>query len=57
MSRGEKPEALPALETHECRVCNVSVKYLRDHLKNVHKITEQVPTCFIIEIEKRFQKF
>ena len=22
-------------------MCNVSVKYLRDHLKNAHKITEQ----------------
>ena len=25
----------------ECRVCSVSVKYLREHLKNAHKITEQ----------------
>jgi hypothetical protein len=42
MRRGQKPEELPALETRECRVCNVNVKYLREHLKNVHKITEQV---------------
>ena len=42
MRRGEKPEELPTLETRECRVCNVNVKYLREHLKNVHKITEQV---------------
>ena len=41
MRRGETPEDLPAPETHECRVCNVSVKYLKEHLKNAHKITEQ----------------
>ena len=41
MRRGEIPEDLPAPETHECRVCNVSVKYLKEHLKNAHKITEQ----------------
>merc|ERR1719361_138114 len=40
MRRGETPEDLPAPETHECRVCNVSVKYLKEHLKNAHKITE-----------------
>ena len=38
--RGEIPEDLPAAQTHECRVCNVSVKYLKEHLKNAHKITE-----------------
>ena len=41
MRRGEIPEDLPAAQTHECRVCNVSVKYLKEHLKNAHKITEQ----------------
>ena len=41
MRKGETPEDLPAPETHECRVCNVSVKYLKEHLKNAHKITEQ----------------
>ena len=38
--RGEIPDDLPSIETFECKVCNVSVKYLREHLKNVHKITE-----------------
>ena len=38
--RGEVPDDLPSIETFECKVCNVSVKYLREHLKNVHKITE-----------------
>ena len=38
--RGEIPKDLPAAQTHECRVCNVSVKYLKEHLKNAHKITE-----------------
>ena len=41
MRRGEIPEDLPAPETYECRVCNVNVKYLKEHLKNAHKITEQ----------------
>ena len=40
MRQGEVPDDLPSIETFECRVCNVSVKYLREHLKNVHKITE-----------------
>ena len=40
MQQGEVPDDLPSIETFECRVCNVSVKYLREHLKNVHKITE-----------------
>ena len=40
MRQGEVPEDLPNIETYECRVCNVSVKYLREHVKNVHKITE-----------------
>lgn len=40
MRQGEVPDELPSIETFECRVCNVSVKYLREHLKNVHKITE-----------------
>ncbi len=40
MRRGEVPEDLPAPETFECKVCNVNVKYLKEHLKNAHKITE-----------------
>ena len=38
--RGEEPEALPVLRMVECRVCSVSVKYLKEHLRNAHKITE-----------------
>ena len=41
LRRGEEPEPLPKLKMVECRVCSVSVKYLREHLKNAHKITEQ----------------
>ncbi|TRY71884.1 hypothetical protein TCAL_08435, partial [Tigriopus californicus] len=41
MRRGEQPDDLPQIEMIECRVCNVQVKYLKDHLKNAHKITEQ----------------
>ena len=32
---------MPKLKMVECRVCSVSVKYLREHLKNAHKITEK----------------
>ncbi len=41
VQRGEEPGELPQIEVTECRVCNVNVKYLRDHLRNAHKITEQ----------------
>lgn len=41
MRRGEELEELPVMETHVCLVCNVTVKYLRDHLRNVHKLDEQ----------------
>ena len=41
LRRGQEPEPLPKLKMVECRVCSVSVKYLREHLKNAHKITEQ----------------
>lgn len=54
MRRGEIPEDLPAPETHECRVCNVSVKYLKEHLKNAHKITEQEYES-LFEEEDRFE--
>lgn len=39
--RGLQPEPLPVMKMVECRVCNVSVKYMREHLKNAHKITEK----------------
>merc|ERR550539_767569 len=32
-------QALPSVETFQCKVCNVSVKYFREHLKSAHKIT------------------
>ena len=41
LRRGQEPEPLPKLKMVECRVCSVSVKYLREHLKNAHKITEK----------------
>ena len=39
--RGIVPDPLPQMEFFECRVCNVSVKYLKEHLRNAHKITEK----------------
>ncbi len=41
LRRGEEPDELPQIEMTECKVCSVNVKYLRDHLRNAHKITEQ----------------
>ena len=41
LRRGLKPDPLPVLRMVECRVCTVSVKYLKEHLRNAHKITEQ----------------
>ena len=40
LRNGEVPNQLPHMESVECKVCNVNVKHLRDHLKNAHKITE-----------------
>ena len=40
LRNGEVPKQLPQMESVECKVCNVAVKHLRDHLKNAHKITE-----------------
>lgn len=39
--RGLEPEPLPVMKMVECRVCNISVKYLKEHLRNAHKITEK----------------
>jgi len=33
LRRGEEPAELPQIEMTECRVCNVNVKYLKDHLR------------------------
>jgi predicted transcriptional regulator len=41
LKKGEEPDELPQIETTLCQVCNVSVKYLKEHLRNAHKITEQ----------------
>lgn len=42
MRRGENPGELPSIDMFECKICNVSVKYMwrKDHLKRAHKITE-----------------
>ena len=40
LRKGEVPSQLPQMESVECKVCNVTVKHLRDHLRNAHKITE-----------------
>eukprot|EP00092_Neocalanus_flemingeri_P026546 GFUD01028770.1.p1 GENE.GFUD01028770.1~~GFUD01028770.1.p1 ORF type:complete len:933 (-),score=290.62 GFUD01028770.1:23-2821(-) len=41
LRRGLEPDPLPVMKMVECCVCNVSVKYLKDHLRNAHKITEK----------------
>ena len=41
LRRGLEPDPLPAMKMVECRVCNISVKYLKEHLRNAHKITEK----------------
>ena len=41
LRRGQEPDPLPAMKMVECRVCNISVKYLKEHLRNAHKITEK----------------
>jgi len=41
LRRGLEPDPLPVMKMVECRVCNVSVKYLKEHLRNAHKITEK----------------
>ena len=41
LRRGLTPDPLPQLKTVECRVCHQSVKYIKEHLRNAHKITEQ----------------
>jgi len=41
LRRGLEPMPLPVMKMVECRVCNVSVKYLKEHLRNAHKITEK----------------
>merc|ERR1719158_2271343 len=41
LRRGQEPDPLPVMKMVECRVCNISVKYLKEHLRNAHKITEK----------------
>ena len=41
LRRGLEPDPLPVMKMVECRVCNISVKYLKEHLRNAHKITEK----------------
>lgn len=49
MARGEEPDALPEIEKFDCKICNASVKYLKDHIWEVHRIT-------FVEYEDRLQK-
>ena len=49
LKRGETPDELPTIEMTECLVCNSQVKYIKEHIKNSHKITEQ-------EYEELFKK-
>ena len=41
LRRGLEPDPLPVLKLTNCHVCNTSVKYLKDHIKNAHKLTEK----------------
>ena len=53
LRRGEVPDDLPIIEMTECKVCNVNVKYLKEHLKNAHKIDEfQYKTLFKDELDQ-----
>jgi len=52
LRRGVCPDPLPTLHLEECKVCNVSVKYLRDHLRNAHKITEKEYQELFLDIKK-----
>ena len=59
LRRGLEPDPLPAMKMVECRVCNISVKYLKEHLRNAHKITEKeyrelFRFSIIIETHSRF---
>ena len=49
LKRGETPDELPQVETTECLICNTSVKYIKEHIKNSHKITEQEYELFVNE--------
>ena len=55
MKSGETLDDLPSIETHECKVCNVSVKYIREHLRNVHKISfEEYEELFKQELKPNY---
>ena len=39
LNRGEDPGPIPGIELYECKICNTSVKLLREHLNSTHKFT------------------
>jgi len=41
MQRGEQPKELPQIDQYTCKICNCTVKYIKEHLKSTHKITER----------------
>ena len=49
MNRGEDPGLLPTIETTKCKICNISAKVFREHLRRCHKIT-------VAEYEELFNK-
>jgi hypothetical protein len=40
MQRGEQPKELPKIDFYTCKICNTSVKFIKEHLKSTHKVTE-----------------
>jgi len=40
MQRGDQPKELPKIDVYTCKICNASVKFIKEHLKSTHKITE-----------------
>jgi len=34
MMKGEPPKELPQIDVYTCKICNTSVKYIKEHLKS-----------------------
>ena len=40
MQRREQLKELPKIDVYTCKICNASVKFIKEHLKSTHKVTE-----------------
>ena len=49
MQRGLLLKELPKIDVYTCKICNVSVKLIKKHLKSTHKVTEH-ELCIITSI-------